>query len=44
MNKSSHNTGGPVIVCDSVARTYSEGPGKLTIFQDISLSVAPGEI
>lgn len=33
----------PVIECDQITRTYNEGPGKLTIFSDISLSVAAGE-
>lgn len=32
-----------VINCDKVTRTYSEGPGKLTIFSDISLRVSAGE-
>ncbi len=32
-----------VINCDKVTRTYSEGPGKLTIFSDISLKVSAGE-
>lgn len=32
-----------VIFCDKVTRTYHEGPGKLTIFSDISLSIAAGE-
>ena len=33
----------PVIDCRQVTRTYNEGPGKLTIFSDISLEVAQGE-
>jgi lipoprotein-releasing system ATP-binding protein len=32
-----------VINCDKVTRTYNEGPGKLTIFSDISLQVSAGE-
>lgn len=32
-----------VIDCDKVTRTYNEGPGKLTIFSDISLRVSAGE-
>lgn len=32
-----------VIDCRQVTRTYNEGPGKLTIFSDISLNVAQGE-
>ncbi|WP_088827993.1 lipoprotein-releasing ABC transporter ATP-binding protein LolD [Marinobacter sp. es.048] len=32
-----------VIDCRQVTRTYNEGPGKLTIFSDISLEVAQGE-
>ncbi|NMT63926.1 ABC transporter ATP-binding protein [Marinobacter orientalis] len=32
-----------VIDCDRVTRTYNEGPGKLTIFSDISLKVSAGE-
>jgi lipoprotein-releasing system ATP-binding protein len=32
-----------VIDCQQVTRTYNEGPGKLTIFSDISLQVAQGE-
>lgn len=32
-----------VIDCRQVTRTYNEGPGKLTIFSDISLEVARGE-
>ncbi len=32
-----------VIDCDRVTRTYSEGPGELTIFSDISLKVGAGE-
>ncbi|WP_116919414.1 lipoprotein-releasing ABC transporter ATP-binding protein LolD [Tamilnaduibacter salinus] len=34
---------GMVIDCESIGRTYREGPGKLTIFSDISLRVAAGE-
>lgn len=33
----------PVIDCREVTRTYNEGPGKLTIFSGISLTVAKGE-
>lgn len=33
----------PVIHCSGITRTYSEGPTELTIFSDISLTVAPGE-
>ena len=32
-----------VIDCEKVTRTYNEGPGKLTIFSDISLRVSAGE-
>jgi len=32
-----------VINCEKVTRTYNEGPGKLTIFSDISLQVCAGE-
>lgn len=32
-----------VIDCEKVTRTYNEGPGKLTIFSDISLKVSAGE-
>jgi len=32
-----------IIDCEKVTRTYNEGPGKLTIFSDISLRVAAGE-
>lgn len=32
-----------VIDCQTVTRTYSEGPSELTIFSDISLEVAAGE-
>ena len=32
-----------VINCEKVTRTYNEGPGKLTIFSDISLQVSAGE-
>lgn len=32
-----------VIDCEKVTRTYKEGPGKLTIFSDISLQVSAGE-
>ncbi|WP_372999867.1 lipoprotein-releasing ABC transporter ATP-binding protein LolD [Marinobacter sp.] len=32
-----------VIDCRQVTRTYNEGPGKLTIFSDISLEVSQGE-
>ncbi|QSP96539.1 ATP-binding cassette domain-containing protein [Marinobacter salinisoli] len=32
-----------VIDCRQVTRTYSEGPGSLTIFSDISLQVTKGE-
>ena len=32
-----------VIDCEKVTRTYNEGPGKLTIFSDISLQVAARE-
>jgi lipoprotein-releasing system ATP-binding protein len=32
-----------VIDCQEVTRTYNEGPGKLTIFSDISLQVSQGE-
>ncbi|MCL7945785.1 ATP-binding cassette domain-containing protein [Marinobacter sp. ATCH36] len=32
-----------VIACDKVTRTYNEGPGKLTIFSDISLQISAGE-
>lgn len=32
-----------VIDCEKVTRTYHEGPGKLTIFSDISLRVSAGE-
>ncbi|WP_336366754.1 lipoprotein-releasing ABC transporter ATP-binding protein LolD [Marinobacter sp. C2H3] len=33
----------PVIDCRDITRTYSEGPGKLTIFSGISLTVQAGE-
>jgi len=33
----------PVIDCQAVTRTYSEGPETLTIFSDISLTVGAGE-
>ncbi|WP_166265885.1 lipoprotein-releasing ABC transporter ATP-binding protein LolD [Marinobacter caseinilyticus] len=32
-----------VIECEKITRTYKEGPGKLTIFSDISLQVGAGE-
>ncbi len=32
-----------VIDCEKVTRIYNEGPGKLTIFSDISLRVSAGE-
>lgn len=32
-----------VIECQKITRTYNEGPGKLTIFSDISLRVEAGE-
>jgi lipoprotein-releasing system ATP-binding protein len=32
-----------VINCHEVTRTYNEGPGKLTIFSDISLQVSQGD-
>lgn len=35
--------GVPVICCNGVTRTYKEGPSELTIFSDISLTVAAGE-
>ncbi|MDX1754815.1 MAG: ATP-binding cassette domain-containing protein [Marinobacter sp.] len=35
--------GVPVICCSGVTRTYKEGPSELTIFSDISLTVAAGE-
>ncbi len=33
----------PVIECRKITRTYREGPATLTIFSDISLTVAAGE-
>ncbi|HTN33341.1 MAG TPA: lipoprotein-releasing ABC transporter ATP-binding protein LolD [Marinobacter sp.] len=32
-----------IIDCRQVTRTYNEGPGKLTIFSDISLQVSQGD-
>lgn len=32
-----------VIDCHQITRTYNEGPGKLTIFSDISLQVSQGD-
>ncbi|OEY67218.1 ABC transporter ATP-binding protein [Marinobacter sp. X15-166B] len=45
MSESSFSTAAPrpVIFCDRVTRTYHEGPGQLTIFSDISLTVEAGE-
>lgn len=40
-NMNAHQT--PVIVCQTITRTYREGPATLTIFSDISLTVEAGE-
>ncbi|MBC7192097.1 ATP-binding cassette domain-containing protein [Marinobacter sp.] len=42
MNKTPENQS-LVIDCETVTRTYREGPEELTIFSDISLQVAAGE-
>lgn len=45
MNNSLKDAGGAglVIECETITRTYNEGPGQLTIFSDISLQLASHE-
>lgn len=42
-NSANGNGSAPVIHCEKITRTYSEGPTELTIFSDISLTVDAGE-
>ncbi len=41
--RSSEQADQPVIVCEQLTRSYREGPGRLTVFSDISLRVGAGE-
>lgn len=37
------NAGEPVLVCEHLGKTYSEGPQSVTVLRDVNLSVQPGE-
>lgn len=43
MSEASLNSAEPVIQCNAVSKTFFEGGNALTVFQDVSLQINPGE-